>query len=185
MIEKLALITLILWPIIPLFWIPVHGLSKIFKKLGALTYLMPLVTWLPLAYLIYENRVLLLQFKIKLAVVLNILGIPILVSGTLIHIWTGMLLRPWGLVGLPEVSDRTKSRLVAEGPFLVVRHPTYLAHILMLIGIFLMTEVLAIAVVTILDILIVRTVIIPLEEKELLSRFGKDYELYKKRAPSQ
>ncbi len=183
MTDLLALITIILWTVIPLFWIPVHGLSKIFKRLGLLTYIMPLITWLPLAYLIYQNRIFILQYKIGIPVSLKIIGIILLTTGTLLHIWTGKLLGPWGLVGLPEISAIIKSRFVREGPFSVVRHPTYLAHTLMFSGIFLMTEVLIVFILTLLDFILINFLIIPLEERELLIRFGEEYRLYIKKVP--
>jgi len=175
--------TIILWPIIPLFWIPVHGLSRIIKRIGLLTYVTPLLTWLPLAYLIYRNRTFVLQFKINPSVILSITGITLLVLGTLLHVWTGQLLGLWGLVGLPEVSTKIKGELTTRGPFAVVRHPTYFAHVMMFSGIFLMTGVIAIGIITLLDFLLVYIIIIPLEEKELLNRFGEGYRLYKKRVP--
>lgn len=183
MTDLLAIITIILWPVIPLFWIPVHGLSKIFKGLGLFTYIMPLATWLPLVYLIYQNRHLLLQFKIDIPVVLNIIGALLLVIGTLLHIWTGLLLGIWGLMGLPEISSRIKGRLVKKGPFSVVRHPTYLAHTLMFSGIFLMTEVITVFILTLLDFILINLLIIPLEERELSIRFGEEYRLYIKNVP--
>ncbi len=183
MTDLLALITIILWTVIPLFWIPVHGLSKIFKRLGLLTYIMPLITWLPLAYLIYQNRIFILQYKIGIPVSLKIIGIILLTTGTLLHIWTGKLLGPWGLVGLPEISAIIKSRFVREGPFSVVRHPTYLAHTLMFSGIFLMTEVLIVFILTLLDFILINLFIIPLEERELSIRFGEEYRLYIRKVP--
>jgi protein-S-isoprenylcysteine O-methyltransferase Ste14 len=171
--------------VIPLFWIPVHGLSKIFKRLGLLTYILPIVTWLPLAYLIYQNKVFLLQVKITFPIWLEIIGILLLSIGTTLHIWTGLLLGIWGLVGLPEVSTKKKGRLVKEGPFSVVRHPTYLAHTLMFSGIFLLTEVATVGFITLLDFIVINTIIIPFEEKELLSRFGEEYKLYKEEVPSR
>jgi protein-S-isoprenylcysteine O-methyltransferase Ste14 len=183
MLDLLALMTIILWPVIPLFWIPVHGLSRIFKKLGLLTYIVPFFTWLPLAYLIFKNRTFVLNYKLDLPTVLNISGIPLLVLGILLHIWTGKLLGLWGLIGLPEVSTRIKGKLITEGPFSVVRHPTYFAHTLMFSGIFLITEVISIGIITLLDFLLVSVLIIPLEENELLNRFGKDYNLYRERVP--
>ena len=181
--ELLALITIILWPVVPLFWIPVHGLSKFFKRLGIFTYVMPLLTWLPLAYAIYLSRDFLLRFTIDLPVILNIIGIIFFIAGTLLHIWTGKLLGLLGLMGLPEISQKKEGRLVAEGPFSIVRHPTYLAHTVMFFGIFLMTEVLTVGVLTFSDFVIVNALIIPLEEKELSTRFGKEYEEYKKLVP--
>ncbi len=181
MIDLLALITIILWPVVPLFWIPVHGLSKIFKRLGILTYILPLITWMPLAYLIYINRSFLLQFKADFPFILDLAGIILLTVGTLLHFWTGKLLGIRGLMGLPEVSTRIKSKLVSEGPFSLVRHPTYLAHTLMFSGIFFITGVTAVGILTLLDFLIVNFIIIPLEEKELLIRFGNDYKNYKQK----
>lgn len=183
MSDFVALVTIIIWPIVPLFWIPVHGLSRIFKRLGILTYVMPLITWLPLAYLIYSQRFFLLQFKTAFPITLNITGIIFLAAGTLLHIWTGKLLGLWGLVGLPEISSKIKSKLVADGPFSVVRHPTYLAHTVMFFGIFLITETAAVGIVTLLDFVLVNAIIIPLEDRELLKRFGEDYKKYKERVP--
>jgi protein-S-isoprenylcysteine O-methyltransferase Ste14 len=177
--DFLALITIIFWPVIPLFWIPVHGFSRILKRLGLITYLLPLVTWLPLAYLIYSMKNFLLQFKIGLPFILNISGIPLLVLGILLHIWTGKLLGLWGLIGLPEMYTRVKGKLVTEGPFSVVRHPTYFAHTLIFSGVFLITGVASVGIITIIDIFLIHMFIIPLEEKELLNRFSEEYRLYR------
>jgi len=183
MLDLLAFMTIILWPVIPLFWIPVHGLSRIFKKLGGLTYVVPILTWLPLAFLIYLNKAFLLSWKIELPVGLHVLGIILLVAGTVLHFWTGKLLGLWGLIGLPEISTRVKGKLVTEGPFSVVRHPTYVAHTSMFSGIFLITGAAAVGIITFIDFLLVYVLIIPLEEKELSNRFGKDYNLYKENVP--
>jgi len=183
MLDLLAFVTIILWPVIPLFWIPVHGLSRIFKKLGLLTYAMPLLTWLPLAFLIYSEKELLLSWKIDLPVVLRFFGIILLVAGSAFHLWTGKLLGLWGLIGLPEVSSRMEGRLITKGPFSIVRHPTYLAHTSMFSGVFLITGTMTVGIMTFIDFLLVYVLIIPLEEKELSKRFGKDYNLYMEKVP--
>ena len=183
MLDLLAFMTIALWPVIPLFWIPVHGLSRIFKKLGLLTYVVPLFTWLPLAYLIFRNRSLLLSWKIDIPIGLRTLGFILLVIGTSLHVWTGKLLGLWGLIGLPEISKRIEGNIVTAGPFSVVRHPTYLAHTLMFSGLFLITGAVTVGIITFIDFLLVYALIIPLEEKELLNRFGKDYNLYKQKVP--
>lgn len=185
MTDFLAFITVILWPVIPLFWIPVHFASKFFKKLGLFTYVMPLLTWLPLVYFIYKNRNVLLHYKIDIPVVLNITGIIFVICGTFLHIWTARLLGFLGIIGLPEISTKVKGRLVTKGPFSIIRHPTYLAHTLMFLGIFLLTEVVVVGVITILDLIIITILLIPLEERELLSRFGEEYKLYKIEVPSK
>ena len=181
----IALITIILWPVIPIFWIPIHGLSKISKRLGLLAYVIPGLVWLSLAHLLYIYRDLILYLKMTMPIGFNILGVVLLSLGTLLHIWTGWLLGLWGLVGLPEISLRVKGRIVAEGPFSIVRHPTYLAHTLMFLGVFLLTEMISVAIITLLDFIIVNTLIIPLEERELSKRFSKDYETYREKVPDR
>jgi len=182
-VDLLALITIIIWPVVPLFWIPVHCATKVFRRLGPLTYLMPLITWIPLAAFFYTHRAYLLGFKTDFPVAVRIAGALFLLLGTSLHIWTGNLLGLRGLTGLPEISPRTGGRLVTEGPFSVVRHPTYLAHTLMFLGIFLFTGVIGVGAVTLLDFLMINLVVIPLEDRELLQRFGKEYAQYKEITP--
>jgi len=181
--NTLALITLMIWPAIPLFWIPVHGCPRLFKRLGLFTYILPVVTWLPLAVVLYLNKGVLLKGGIDFSIAPTAAGALIFVVGGLIQIWTGRLLSLFGLMGMPEVSSKIKSRLVDEGAFAVVRHPTYLSHTLMLVGLFLFTGFPAVGIIAALDFALVYAVIIPLEERELINRFGEEYLLYMKKTP--
>jgi protein-S-isoprenylcysteine O-methyltransferase Ste14 len=183
MIENLAFITILLWPVIPLFWIPVHLMPGTFRNLGIFTYIMPLFTWLPLAFILYNQKEFLLKFTVNFHIILKSIGVILLITGTLLHMWTGKLLGARGLIGLPEISHRIKGRLVTEGAFSFVRHPTYLAHTIMLSGIFLMTGVIAVGAVTLLDFLLINVIIIPLEEREISARFGEEFQQYKKNVP--
>lgn len=177
-LDILAFLTILVWPVIPLFWIPVHGLSRFFKRIGLLTYLMPPLTWMPIAYIVFKYREELIGFRYELPFVINLAGLILIIIGTFLHFWTGKLLGLWGLMGIPEVSKRLEGRLITEGPFRIVRHPTYLAHTVLFLGIFLLTEVLTIAILTVADLIIVGIIIIPLEERELAERFGEDYRSY-------
>lgn len=183
MTDLLALITILLWPVVPLFWIPVHGFPDVFRKIGLLTYVFPLVTWLPVAYLIYSERSFLLNHKFVFPAFLAVVGLVIFIAGMLLQFWTAKLLRISGLIGLPEVSRETRGRFVAEGAFSVVRHPTYLSHTMILLGVFLITGVIAVGITAIIDLLVVNLVVIPLEEKELMTRFGEEYRQYRNRVP--
>jgi protein-S-isoprenylcysteine O-methyltransferase Ste14 len=181
MTDFLVLITLIFWPLIPLIWIPVHFATSFFRKLGLISYIIPSATWLPLAYLIYQNRNLLISYKVGLPVSLNIIGFVFFIFGSILHIWTIFLLGFLGIIGVPEISKGVKMSIVESGPFSLVRHPTYLAHTFIFSGIFLITGATTVFIITILDVIVINSIIIPLEEKELLGRFGKSYELYKKK----
>jgi protein-S-isoprenylcysteine O-methyltransferase Ste14 len=183
MTSLLALITLISWPVIPLFWIPVHLFPHYFRKTRVLMYILPLMSWLLVAYMISHHRDFLLQFRIELPLLINGTGIFLLIIGTGIHIWTGRLLGIRGLIGVPEIYTEMKGNLMTQGAFSVVRHPTYLAHTLMFSGVFLLTGIVSVAVVALLDFAVVTLVIIPLEEKELAVRFGDTFSQYKERVP--
>lgn len=178
----LALMTLIFWPVIPLFWIPVHLATNFFSKFKVLAYGMPVLVWLPLAYFLYQKREALLTCEIVFPLPLTIAGLFLFGAGTLLHIWTLRLLGI-GIIGLPQVFSRIKNTLVTRGPFGRVRHPTYLAHTLMFSGVFLFSGACAVGVVALLDLLAVTLFIIPLEEKELSVRFGDNFEQYRKKVP--
>lgn len=178
MIELIAMITLIFGLNIPLFWIPIHLMPDFFKRLGIFTYIMPLITGIFLATIIFLNKNIILKYTVDLPIYLNIMGIIFFLFGTYLHIWTGKLLGLSGLIGIPEISLK-ESKFIAAGPFSIIRHPTYLAHTLIFFGVFFFTEIIAIGVLTLFDFLIVNLVMIPLEEKELLKRFGNVYSEYK------
>ncbi len=183
MTDSIALITMMLWPAVPLFWVPVHGLPGLFKRLGLLTYILPLITWMPVAYLIYSHRAFLLRYRIIFPLFVTLAGIAVFAAGALLQLWTARLLHLSGLIGVPEVSRENKGRFVAEGAFGVVRHPTYLSHSMMFLGVFLMTGIIAVGISTLIDLVAVNLLVIPLEEKELLARFGEEYRRYKEDVP--
>jgi len=181
----LAVAALLFWPAIPLFWIPVHLFPRFFRRLGFFTYILPLITWLPIACIIFRLLDVLLLYRIELPVVIKITGICLFILGAGVQVWTLYLLTLPVIMGMPEVTTRISGRLETAGPFAVVRHPTYLSHLLMLLGIFGFTGVTSLGVVAIVDAVVVNIVVIPLEEKELMRRFGKDYEAYCQKVPSR
>jgi protein-S-isoprenylcysteine O-methyltransferase Ste14 len=181
--DIVAFAILVIWPAIPLFWIPVHCRPDAFRKIGFGAYIVPLLLWLPLAYAVYLHRVFLLGHKIDLPVAFSVGGWIFIIAGAMLQIRTGRLLSLRGLMGMPEIFEKMQGRLVTGGAFSVVRHPTYLSHTLMFAGVFLATGVTAVGFVTLLDFTLVNAVIIPLEERELEIRFGDSYLEYKMRVP--
>jgi len=183
--DLIALAALLLWPAIPLFWVPVHCAPRFFRRLGFFTYILPFLTWLPVAFITFGLRENLLADRIALPAIANALGVLLFVLGTGLQAWTIILLTMPGIMGMPEVTRAGPGRLVTAGPFGVLRHPTYLSHTLMLAGLFLWTETSALGAVAVIDALIVNAMVIPLEERELLERFGKEYEEYRRKVPSR
>lgn len=181
--DLLAIVTIMFWTVIPLFWIPVHFFSVSYKRIGLKAYLLPVFTWMPLCFLIYINRDLFLHYKIAIPFALSATGWALLMAGTFLHLWTARLLGLWGIIGVPEVSVKVQKNLVTSGPFSIVRHPTYLAHTLLFSGVFLITGALSVGIVTTVDFLTVNALIVPLEEKELTNRFGERFTFYKRKVP--
>jgi protein-S-isoprenylcysteine O-methyltransferase Ste14 len=184
LIDGLALVTMMFWALVPLFWIPVHGMPRLFRKLGMLTYAAPVITWLPVASLIYLNRDLLLLHKLPFPEILRTAGWFIFASGFILQAWTLKLLGGAVIMGIPEVKGTADNRVIRSGPFSVIRHPTYVSHTMMFAGVFLLSRVTALGIITLLDLLIVNVFVIPLEDRELLSRFGDQYRNYKERVPA-
>jgi protein-S-isoprenylcysteine O-methyltransferase Ste14 len=182
--ELLALAAIIFWPVIPLFWIPVHGFSKVFRKLGLFSYILPAVLWLPLALFIFSERGTILAHKIGMPPLIKVLGAILLILGTALQIWTARLLSLKGIMGMPEVSAKVESRFVTGGPYTIVRHPTYLSHTMIFLGLFLLTGLNAMGMVAVTDLLLIILIVIQLEDRELSERFGKEYDEYRKKVPA-
>jgi len=176
--EFVALIVVLIWPIIPLWWIPVHGANRFVKKLGFAVYPVVFLAWILVSYPIYANRDCLLRTRIDLAGPWLAVGMFCIIAGTFLQLWTLKLLTARGITGIPEIFGKTRAKLVVSGPFSYIRHPTYLSHTLFFLGIFLSTGVVATGIVALIDFIAVNLIIIPMEEKELLQRFGNEYRIY-------
>jgi len=184
MTDALAIITIMFWALVPLFWIPVHGFSAFFKKIGLFTYITPLITWLPVVALIYISRSWILSHRLELPVVLQGIGWAVFGLGILLQLWTLRLLGGLRIIGIPEVSQLVENRIIMSGPFSVIRHPTYASHTIMFAGVFLLSGVIALGVIAVLDIIIINAFVIPLEDRELIERLGEEYRQYKERVPA-
>lgn len=177
--EIIALLTIIFWPVIPIFWIPVHYANNFFKRLGLISYMLPIFFWLPLAVIIFLKKDIILLYSKDLPFIFKTAGFFLFIAGTLLHLWTIKLLGLLTIIGVPEISPAVKEKLVNKGPFSIVRHPTYLAHSLIFSGVFLFTGKFVVLFVAIADMVLVNFFIIPAEERELIKRFGVDYIRYR------
>ncbi len=184
MTDLLAIAAIMFWALVPLFWIPVHGFSRFFKRIGIFTYITPLITWLPVVWGIYTGRSWILSYSIELNAVLQAIGWAVFICGVILQVWTLRILGGLRIIGLPEVTRLVESRVFMSGPFSVIRHPTYASHTIMFAGVFLISGVLALAVITLLDIIIINAFVIPLEDRELIERFGDEYREYKDHVPA-
>jgi len=182
-LDIIALLVTMLWPIIPLWWIPVHGANRIVRRIGFFIYPTVGVFWIFIAYTIYVNRTFLLECRIDFFIIMKIGGIFCACIGILLQLWTLKVLSLGTITGVPEIFSGAKTTLTVHGPFLHIRHPTYVSHTLFFLGIFLTTGILITGLIVLIDFLIISLIIIPLEENELLRRFGDEYESYMASVP--
>ncbi|OPY71282.1 MAG: hypothetical protein A4E62_01366 [Syntrophorhabdus sp. PtaU1.Bin002] len=181
--DFVALALIMLWPIIPIWWIPVHGAKWLVRRLGFSAYLIVLVLWFPIALLVYACKDFVFSFRINIPSVMSIAGMFLFLFGSFVQLWVVRLLTIRGITGTMEIQDEAQKGPITRGPFAVVRHPTYSSHALMFFGIFLWTGIVVAGLVALADLTIISAVVIPLEEKELLIRFGGSYKSYMERVP--
>ena len=86
------------------------------------------------------------------------------------------------VVGLPEVSATQKGRVITEGVFSRVRHPRYLSVITGVAGAAAIANYVGIYVLIGVMIAAIYPLTV-LEERELVRRFGQEYEEYRARVP--
>jgi protein-S-isoprenylcysteine O-methyltransferase Ste14 len=84
----------------------------------------------------------------------------------------------------PTLEVSPGQELVTAGPYAYVRHPLYLAFLLMLASTGLLSSNWFIGVVGILLIASITVVRIPAEESLLNERFGEPYRVYRKHTPA-
>ncbi|HLO14711.1 MAG TPA: isoprenylcysteine carboxylmethyltransferase family protein [Anaerolineales bacterium] len=106
----------------------------------------------------------------------TVIGIVFIASGFFLARWANRsIAENWS----PVINKTTDQRLAQSGAYSVVRHPLYLSGLLLLIGTNLYFGNSWSWLSTILA-LIITLYRIPIEEKQLVSRFGQEYADYKR-----
>lgn len=107
----------------------------------------------------------------------------------------GWLLRYWSpteiLKSTHETMQRAKGRdqpretgrLIIQGPQRHVRHPIYLAVVVLFLGWWLLLDYTILLLMALMFFLWFTLVVIRFEEKELRARFGEEYEVYARSVP--
>lgn len=96
-----------------------------------------------------------------------------------LNLW---VLRSLGKNVSETVLTKESHELVQAGPYRWVRHPLYTSGLVMLGAVSLLAANWLMAALTLGAVALFSTVIIPLEEAELMARFGDRYEGYMKRS---
>lgn len=79
-----------------------------------------------------------------------------------------------------DIMPRGKpSRFIKTGAFKITRNPIYLGMILIILAVVIYYGSLAGFIISCVFIFLINKLVIPYEEKEMLKRFGKEYENYR------
>ena len=179
-----ALITIVTVPSAILFWLVVHPNVRLWRRLGlSLSYTALVVLMVGVAAGAYLLREPILSVDFGANYLLVALAMPIYGAAVWLSVRIRRHLTFRTFVGVPELTARSDGGgLLTEGVYARVRHPRYGAVLLALISVALFSNYLALYLLLPTGaaglVLIVR-----LEERELVERFGDEYETYRERVP--
>jgi len=106
----------------------------------------------------------------------NYLGIILILFGVIINLWTDQLFKK---AKIDVKYHKIPNRLIVSGPFKISRNPMYFGMLLILLGIGVLIGNLVSFIFPIIFVIIINYNFIPIEEKNMEKRFGKEYLKYK------
>lgn len=179
----IALILVVGFPAVMSMWWVIHPLARFWRRRGPVaTYLTVIAVAAAIAFGLFRWRGVLLAVEFGFRWPLTAAGSVCLAGAVWLERQYRRQIDIPTLLGLPELSAKRPSRLLTEGVYGRLRHPRYLGLLLELSAFALFVNYLAaygvVAAAIPLGYLLVR-----LEERELLQRFGEDYERYMREVP--
>jgi protein-S-isoprenylcysteine O-methyltransferase Ste14 len=102
-----------------------------------------------------------------------------------VRIW----LKWWAIFTLGEywsvqIEIRESHKLIKDGPYRYLRHPAYLSNLMEYLGVALIANAYYTLIGVLLIYLPLNLIRFRLEEKELIRKFGEEYEDYRKEVPA-
>jgi protein-S-isoprenylcysteine O-methyltransferase Ste14 len=179
----LGVVLAIMAPLGLLYWLIIHPWARWWRNWGPIrTYLTVLPVLAVLGVLLFQVRRQLLGRDLGTNWIL--IGIALALS----CLTTWLELQYWKqmsisiLVGIPELSQQGKGRLLRDGIYEVVRHPRYLTAGLGVIANLLIVNHLGLYILVI-SVLPPGFLMLMFEERELVDRFGEAYRDYQRAVP--
>ncbi len=131
--------------------------------------------WILLILLVITHF-LFLKFRFLISP-LKWIGIPLILFGIILNLWTDALFKKLKTTVKPH---EIPSTLITTGPFKISRHPMYIGMLSILLGASLICGTIVTLVFPIIFIILMEILFIPMEENHLQKQFGEEYFLYKK-----
>lgn len=180
-----ALLLLVFGPGAALFWFPIHPFAAFWRRVGhRWAYLVGFGTFAAAGLAGWVFRAPLLSIELGAHPVAIAAGVVLIVaSGVMRRLWHRQLSIKT-LFGLPELApDRHPGNMLTEGAYARIRHPRYLEILVGFLGWALFCNYLA-AYLVWAFLVVAILILIPVEERELVRRFGAAYEEYRRRVPA-
>ena len=122
-------------------------------------------------------------FLISRRINLWISGIGLAIVGFRIWLkWWAM--RTLGEYWSVQIEIRESHKLIKDGPYRYLRHPAYLSNLMEYLGVPLIANAYYTLIGVFLIYLPFNLIRLHLEEKELIRKFGEEYEDYRKKVPA-
>lgn len=173
---------IIVLPVVASFWFVIHGAISIWKKRPAWqAYSVALIAIVAVLTPIIANLNAIVGTDFGHNPGLMIVGAVIYLSSFRLSSVVRGHLNFRTFAGIPEIGNEDTA-LIESGPFKIIRHPRYLMVVVSTIGWAIVTNFSG-AYITAAAFFVCLFLIIKLEERELLARFGDAYRDYQKRVP--
>ncbi len=166
------------------FWFLVHPFIAFWRRLGVVrAYLLLSVAMLIAVATLYFVRTAALKVHFELNPGLAVLGMLLLVVSFILRMKLERELGRWTLIGRTEIAgDASTDGLATAGIYSHIRHPRYVEGVLLLAGFAFITNYLVVYVIWLLYLPLM-LILVHIEERELVARYGKRYTDYRARVP--
>lgn len=178
----LGLVIIYIMPVVITFWLVIHSFSAAWRKTKPhYAYSVAGLCIIAVLAIVYSFQSALLGQDFGLSVPLFALGLAIYLASWVLWRPVKKHLDFKTFAGVPEVKDQ-KITLITQGPFAMVRHPRYLMVGIGVIGWCMMSNhsgAYTIGFASLLGLWL----IVNLEERDLVARFGDQYREYQSNVP--
>ncbi len=178
----LAVLMLVSVPIGLGLWSVIHPFAHLWRRIGPIaTYAVLAVPACALGLWLWAHRAGLLGRDLGTQPILVLLGVLAFTVGAAIALERRRQLTHRILIGVPELSGE-RGQLLTRGMYARTRNPRYLEFLFFVLGYVAIANFTGTWVLWLLCFPAIHVVVL-LEERELLDRFGAEYEDYCRRVP--
>lgn len=173
----------VMYPGVLLFWFVIHLNVEYWRRLGTRSYWVACAvwpaTWAPL--IAFRAGIFHVRFHVPAAVIA--IGIVAAAGAVYVGRQAARIIRFRTMVGIPELEPhKNKQAILRTGIYARTRNPIYFAHWLAVLAAAAITGLVANWVLFAADC-VVLPLLIRAEERELLKRYGPEFEGYMRRVP--